>query len=59
MTLRNSNHIKLTNVTKSCSQNSLFYKGVHMFNALPNNIKCVATLNEFKSILYKFTTENL
>lgn len=58
MTLRNSNQIRVSNATKYCSQNSLFYKGVQLYNSLPNDIKNVDSLNKFKSKIYKYTTEN-
>lgn len=50
-TLRDRNKIELTNATKTCSQNSLFYKGVALFNRLPDSIKSSNTIPEFKKKL--------
>lgn len=33
--LRNSNDIQATDAIKTCSQNSLFYKGIRVFNSIP------------------------
>lgn len=47
--LRNRHHIRLPNRTKRKTQNSIFYKGVYMYNSIPLNIK---TLN-FKQFKIK------
>lgn len=52
--LRNANDIKLTNSTKSCSQNALFYKGIQTFNSLPPNIKFEKSFTKFKKLLYEY-----
>ena len=57
-TLRNSNDINLTDANKACSQNSLFYKGIKLFNSLPSEIKNCETISQFKKLLKKFVKEN-
>lgn len=37
--IRNSNYLEPVNATKACSQNSLFFKGIRMFNELPREIR--------------------
>lgn len=49
--LRNSCDIKLTTATKSTSQNSLFYKGVKLYNSLPKVITEEMSFCKFKSLL--------
>lgn len=39
LNLRNTTYIMPTNATKACSQNSLFYKGIKLFNDLPVEIR--------------------
>lgn len=48
--MQRRNKIELTNATKACSQNSLFYKGISLFNSVPENVK-----NE--NSVYKFNTK--
>lgn len=50
-TLRNRNNIELVKATKACSQNSLFYKGISIFNKLPDSIKNEKSVNRFKKSL--------
>lgn len=50
-TLRSRNLIELTKATKACSQNSLFYKGVMLYNSLPDNIRNEESVNIFKTKL--------
>lgn len=56
--LRSNNEIELTKATKTCSQNSLYYKGIKMFNALPNEIKCEKSQNCFEKRLRKHIVAN-
>lgn len=58
MTLRNANEISLTNSHKLCSQNSLFYRGVQLFNALPIVIKEEKSSTRFQKLLYKHICDN-
>ena len=46
-TLRNRNNIELSKATKTCSQNSLFYKGISLYNSLPINIRNEESVNKF------------
>lgn len=39
LNLRTNNQISLINATKACSQNSLFFKGIKLFNNLPLEIR--------------------
>lgn len=56
--LRSSNNLKLANATKSCSQNSIFYKGIKLYNSLPMTIKQAETLNLFQKLLKTHVLEN-
>lgn len=46
-----------TNATKTCSQNALFYKGIQLYNAIPNEIKEVNSLNKFANLMKKYVIE--
>lgn len=48
--LRNSNDINLTGANKACSQNALFYKGIELYNYLPNDIKNSKTISKLKNL---------
>lgn len=48
--LRNSNDIILTGANKACSQNALFYKGIELYNYLPNDIKNSETISKLKNL---------
>lgn len=50
----NQNTILLTNATKSCSQNALFYKGIKLFNSLPESIKSEDSNTKFQEILKEY-----
>lgn len=52
LSLRNSNDIISSNSTKSCSQNSLLYKAIQLFNSLPPNIKSEKTFEKSKKLYY-------
>lgn len=56
--LRNANEICLPNLTKTCSQNSLFYKGMKLFNTLPNEITNQIPISKFKNALSEFIYQN-
>lgn len=50
-TLRSRNDIIIENFTKKCTQNSLFYSGLRMYNSLPSEIKDEKSIHKFKSKL--------
>lgn len=52
-TLRNRNLIQTNNATRGYTQNSLFYKGINMYNMLSNECKNANNVGIFKSTLYK------
>lgn len=56
-TLSNANQIKLADENEHCSQNSLFYKGVKLYNYLPNIIKNDETINKYQNSLNKYVKE--
>ena len=45
---RNANEIRTPHFLTCASQNSLFFKGINVFNSMPRHIKRSATLTEFK-----------
>jgi hypothetical protein len=45
---RNSNNIRLPNMTMATSQNCIFYKGIKAYNTLSVEIKNSCTIKEFK-----------
>lgn len=50
-TLRNRNDIVIENFTKTCTQNSLFFSGLRMYNSLPGEIKDEKSIHKFKTKL--------
>lgn len=57
-TLRSGNEIEKSRATKSCSQNSLFYKGIGIFNSIPDTIKEIGSMTGFKKHLREFVKRN-
>lgn len=57
MRLRNANQICLANYTKICSQKSLCYKGIALFNSLPVEIKNLDSIKDFQSNLKKYVIQ--
>lgn len=49
--LRNANDIRTIRATKTCTQNTIFYKGVNLFNELPDEMKGELNVENFKSKL--------
>lgn len=47
-TLRSRNHLERSKALEACTQNSLLFKGINMYNALPKDI-----LNEENHNLFK------
>lgn len=58
MILRNANEICPSNMIKYCSQNSLLYRGVKLFNSLPDEIKTEENITKFQSSLRDFIIQN-
>ena len=48
---RNNNKLYIENVSLSSSMNQIIFKGFNEFNLLPNHLKQISRLNEFKSKL--------
>ena len=46
--LRSGNQFEASNAIKSCSQNSLFYKDLRLFNGLPNEIREATNFAKFQ-----------
>lgn len=57
-TLRNRELINPKNCKKNYSQNSLFYKGINLYNSLPNHVKNVESTNNFKQKLRQYMQTN-
>lgn len=53
--LRNKDDFRLPYRNKSTSQNSLFYKGVKLFNESTTEMKRCINLSEFKKLCFEFT----
>lgn len=56
--LRNSNEIELTKARRSCGQNSLFHKGIKIFNSIPNDIKNIESEQKFIKALKSYVKQN-
>lgn len=52
--LRNMHDLRLPNFLTAKSQNSLIYKGFHLFNQLPNIAKYITNLRMFKTYVIEF-----
>lgn len=57
--LRNSNEIELVRATMACSQNSLFYRGIQMYNSLPIEIRSESSDTSFETKLKKYVKERI
>lgn len=57
--LRNSENFRLQRVTSTAMQRSLFYKGLKLFNTLPNNLKNERNKNIFKRNSVIFIRSNV
>ena len=55
--LRSSNDIELVRANMACSQNSLFYKGVQMYNSIPDDIKNENVHTTFKRKLKEYVKQ--
>ena len=47
---RNAYAVRTPTFLLRCSQNSLFYKGINVFNSMPRHIKSASTVAEFKRL---------
>lgn len=57
--LRCRNQLENKKATKLCSQNSLLYKGVNLFNKLPANIRLSENINIFVRQMKLYTQQNV
>lgn len=55
--LRNINNFRLPHVSRSSTQNCLFYKGLKQFNGLPVQLKDAKSLSEFKNLIKTYVKE--
>lgn len=53
--LRNKGDLKLPQLTKNCSRNNIFYKGVKLYNETTTEMKNCDNLNTFKKLCFEFT----
>lgn len=58
-TLRCKNEIELKNATKQCTQSSIFFNGLKMFNRLPNEVTNTDNLNMFATNIKKYVRQNV
>lgn len=54
---RQAGDIRLLNFKKSCTQNSLFYRGYNLFNMLPESTRATTNLREFKKLCKPFVRQ--
>jgi hypothetical protein len=54
---RAANNFKLPNYTKAITQNSIYYKGVRMFNDLEVEIKNARNVTEFKRLCVPYVRQ--
>lgn len=54
---RQAGELRLINFKKSCTQNSLFYKGFNLYNMLPVSTREAANLREFKELCKIFVRQ--
>lgn len=51
--LISSNEIQVTDAIKTCSQNTLFYKGIRLFKGIPIEIQEAHTFSRHEKLLEK------
>lgn len=56
--LRNANTLAVTDATKACSQNALFYRGIQLYNAIPKEIRQIDSIKLFEKQLKNYVMEN-
>lgn len=57
--LRNADNFRLPKAATTAMQRSLFYKGLHLYNMLPMNVKSENNTNEFKRKIVYFIKNNI
>lgn len=57
--LRNASNFRLERVTSSDMQKSLFFKGLQLYNRMPNDIKNEHNFNRFKRMIVIFIRNNI
>lgn len=57
--LRNRNDIEKIRATKKSTQNSVFFRGIELFNNLTDELRNETSIEKFKTKLRKYVTENL
>lgn len=55
--VRGENNFHLPSLMKTSSRNTVFHKGLQMFNKLPSDIKTECDLNKFKRLIAKYVKE--
>lgn len=56
--LRNNNNLNVQFFTNNRTQNMLFYKGLQMFNSLPNDVQIENNMLRFKNKISQFVKHN-
>lgn len=56
--LRNGDEIEVTTAMKACSQNSLFYKGIRLFNSIPKVIRDAENFAKLEKLLETHVRKN-
>lgn len=57
--LRNVADFRLPTVTTTAMQRSIFFKGLKIYNSLPNNVKTERNINTYKRYIVNFVRENM
>ena len=55
--VRDQNNFHLPALRKSSSRNTIFHKGLLMFNKLPSELKAENDINKFKRLIAKYVKE--
>lgn len=56
--LRNRNEFETSRAIKAYTQNSIFYKGIVLYNKMPQTLRNESNLNKFKKMVKKYVNEN-
>lgn len=57
--LRNMDNFRIERVATTSTQRSLFYKGLQLYNTLPNNVKFEHNFNLFRKHVVNFVKYNM
>ena len=57
-TLRCKNDLERKDAKKTCSQNSIFFKGIELYNKLPDDIKSYNCIFQFKKKIKEYVRKN-